>query len=53
MLLCDLGADVGVELSCETEVDDLDLVAVWRDAEHVLRLEVKVKDVLTVHESDP
>ena len=38
-----------VELPREPEVDDLDLVAVGRDTEHVLGFEVEMKDVFGVH----
>ena len=48
----DLGADAGVKLPGEAEVDDLDLVAVGRDAENVLGLQVEVQDVLLVHVLD-
>ena len=41
-----------VELAREPEVDDLDLIAIGRDAENVLGLQVEMEDVLGVHERD-
>ena len=44
-----LGAGLGVELARQAEVDELDFVAVASNAEDVLRLQVQMQDVLTVH----
>ena len=41
-----------VELPREPEVDDLDLVTVGRDTEHVLGLQIEMKDVFGVHVLD-
>ena len=41
-----------VELSRQSEVDDLDLVAIGRDAQHVVRLEIKVNNLPEVHVGD-
>ena len=43
----------GVVVASQAKVDDLDLVRVGSDTEYVLRFEVKVKNVATMHESDP
>ena len=42
----------GVVVTSQAKVNDLDLVRVGCNAEYVLRFEVKVKNVATVHESD-
>ena len=47
-----LGACFRVELSSETEVDEFDFVTVPSNTQDVLRLQIQMQDVLTVHVLD-